>query len=133
MTTPEQPSPSVSRAALSIVLALFPDPIRSDRLGDYRPEIAQAVSALRAALTQPEAPAPAPPAERWLPVSERLPEEGQRVLFADIGAGIHAGRRCSDGWDEPVDFWDEGEITHWMPLPEPPTRLRALAGAEVKS
>lgn len=76
--TPESPSVSVSRELLSVVLALFPDPIRSDRLGDYRPEIAQAVSALRAALTQPEAPAPA---DEWEDGSEPFEFSGGTIAM----------------------------------------------------
>ena len=45
---------TVPAEALAVVLALFPDPVRSDRLGDYRPEVAEAVQALRAALAHPQ-------------------------------------------------------------------------------
>ena len=67
-------------------------------------------------------------AMRWIPVGERLPDQGQRTLLRchgqtfvgtfrsvpfESGEGIHA-------------FWDGDEcdtylsVTHWMPLPEPP-------------
>lgn len=66
------------------------------------------------------------PEQRWIPVTERLPEEdcvGTTVLcvlekkkrywrWVDI-------RLFMDG-----DFWhpkgQKGKVTHWMPLPEPP-------------
>ena len=59
----------------------------------------------------------------WISVSDRLPEDGIRVLtYADNSAMFVASR--DDGW-----YVDTGEyyysspftnITHWMPLPEPP-------------
>jgi len=54
-------------------------------------------------------------ANRWIPVSERLPENGQEILAL--------------GRNKTVDSWlyypaVEGvfrlEYTHWRPLPEPP-------------
>ena len=65
---------------------------------------------------------------RWIPVTERLPEEGQRVLTYEkpeliVVAEMHS-RSVSGGL-----WWstDNGHTaysvfpTHWMPLPAPPT------------
>ncbi len=71
---------------------------------------------------------------RWVPVEERLPEEGVPVLINYIGTD---GEVYADGvavWTECGCFWWEGSladceedvavpITHWMPLPEPPKEV----------
>lgn len=51
--------------------------------------------------------------QRWIPCSERLPEAGEEVLVFSRSRGIA------------VDYYDRclfgyADVTHWMPLPEPP-------------
>ena len=62
----------------------------------------------------------------WIPVTERLPEVGRRVLVTD-------GKHVSFGYDlrgGEGNLWcaqfpcNDGEVTHWMPLPEPPADMR---------
>lgn len=67
--------------------------------------------------------------QRWISVTERLPEEGVPVLINYIGTD---GEVYADGvavWTECGCFWWEGSladceedvavpITHWMPLPD---------------
>lgn len=66
----------------------------------------------------------AQPEQRWIPVSERLPEKGERVL-------------ATVNFDDPfvceIDYWEDAKkaewdmeqmnfvesITAWMPLPDP--------------
>ena len=71
----------------------------------------------------------------WISVEERLPEPNEECLVSarvgdrvviDLGEIV----QCWDGRTNKYGFtwmitndWDEGEgceITHWMPLPEPP-------------
>lgn len=59
---------------------------------------------------------------RWIPVDERLPELGVDVLVLQRSGECEvAWRRGHDGnWSA---YSALGEITHWMPLPEPPETL----------
>ena len=65
---------------------------------------------------------------RWIPVSERLPEEGVVVLAylpkqADVESGVYAAMlsklQTLKGTFS-TSFGFGFEATHWMPLPEPP-------------
>ena len=58
-------------------------------------------------------------AQRWIPVSERLPEEGEGVVVAVEGGFVYPDTfDCvSEGI---LHFYDSCNVTHWMPLPEPP-------------
>lgn len=68
---------------------------------------------------------------RWIPVGERLPEHGVQVLGALRGCGsgrynisrINYNKHAED-YDWEADGFEIGycwDVTHWMPLPEPPT------------
>lgn len=72
------------------------------------------------------------PIPHWIKCSERLPEEGQTVICYNgmIFMGFYQVEHCpyeksKQGWN--IDFAEyedgifrEREVTHWMPLPEPP-------------
>lgn len=70
-------------------------------------------------------PAPAQDVEGWIPVSERLPEVGERVLGSTDPVeevtywahkpGVHDGEA---GWCDTHE--NLVEVTHWMPLPAAP-------------
>ena len=53
----------------------------------------------------------------WIRVEDRLPEPGVDVLAAYRDRNINMGT-AGDDWLE-MDI-EDGYITHWMPLPEPP-------------
>lgn len=57
---------------------------------------------------------------KWIPVTERFPELGEVVLLTD-------GKDTGDGylaicplWSTPFVDLETENITHWMPLPQPP-------------
>lgn len=58
----------------------------------------------------------------WVSVEDRLPEKQMRVLVRCNPGGTVVGWLLWDGWM--TDFGNayngNGEVTHWMPLPEPP-------------
>lgn len=54
---------------------------------------------------------------KWIPVSERLPEQGQEVIVASYRM-IKPVVFTTIFWNKEHDNWYG--ITHWMPLPEAP-------------
>lgn len=62
--------------------------------------------------------------QNWIPVSERLPKDDGKVLaivkedgYNRIAFVFYEGRRW---WDCFYDGFQNINVTHWMPLPEPP-------------
>lgn len=56
---------------------------------------------------------------RWIPVEERLPEEKQRVIVRCERVGTSVGWILWGRWMTDIGP-HAGDVTHWMPLPEPP-------------
>ena len=59
--------------------------------------------------------------QQWIPVSEKLPEDNERVIaYRPMEADASAYKYCVMwGWSVKGSM-RHGGITHWMPLPEPP-------------
>ena len=60
--------------------------------------------------------------QEWISVDDRLPESGKEgVLIALRWGEVDIGW-CEDGrWSgEFIHEYEEGEVTHWMPIPQPP-------------
>lgn len=68
---------------------------------------------------------------QWIPVGERMPKEGQRVLFfvnrkATSYKAAYAGVfiKCFNVWEyceANERGWATAFVTHWMPVPADPT------------
>ena len=59
---------------------------------------------------------------KWIPVTERLPEQNTRVIGFMAWKGITAIEYQNENWysiDHLQPLPNEA-VTHWMPLPEPP-------------
>ena len=65
----------------------------------------------------------AQPEQRWIPVSERLPEGGHNIIFCDSKGNVcegvyHAmlGQWVGFRWDS---IYHHADVIAWMPLPDP--------------
>jgi hypothetical protein len=56
--------------------------------------------------------------QRWIPVEERLPETRGPVLTLWV-----SGMQSVKQYDEQHGWNTGAQVTHWMPLPEPPEAL----------
>lgn len=68
------------------------------------------------------------PPNEWVSVEERLPENGQIVLFHQKDGFIYCAEYfvgkelMSPEWFIDNDSWNAKVVTHWMPLPAPPEK-----------
>ena len=68
------------------------------------------------------------PLNEWVRVEERLPENGQIVLFHQKDGFIYCAEYfvgkelMSPEWFIDNDSWNAKVVTHWMPLPAPPEK-----------
>lgn len=75
------------------------------------------------------------PAFRWIPLSERAPEDGRSVLVSMKSGEVTLGRRFDD---DPGDWYlgyeseyaSEEEVAAWAPLPEPYKEEQDEQGAD---
>ncbi|HCM5779744.1 TPA: DUF551 domain-containing protein [Klebsiella variicola subsp. variicola] len=90
-------------------------------------------AAMLAAAPQSPGSEPATVPGKWIPVSERLPEAGVKVLcFPVEDEPIHAVFNGQlwlqdvswSGSEEPIDNVIPVTVTHWMPLPAGPQEVR---------
>ena len=57
----------------------------------------------------------------WIPVTERMPDDGETVLTYKNGIiEVQMYEKMRNGWLSGNWFWSMATVTHWMPLPEPP-------------
>ena len=55
--------------------------------------------------------------QEWISVDDRLPEQGEEAICIAADGDMMIGKYTEWGWMFPCYFED---LTHWMPLPEPP-------------
>ncbi|HED2548664.1 TPA: DUF551 domain-containing protein [Klebsiella pneumoniae] len=104
---------------------------------EERAEYDAGIEAFKAMLPQPapQSPGiePATVPGKWIPVSERMPEVGVKVLcFPAEDEPIHAvfnGQLWLQdiSWsnsDEPIDNVITCNVTHWVPLPASPQEVK---------
>ena len=100
----------------------------SDHISVMLIEAADAIENLQAQLmySNDAAKAIAEKVPKWIPVTGRLPLYGQDVLAVRTYGD---GEKCQEVLMAHISVWNEGtgekwwnatNITHWMPLPEPP-------------
>lgn len=56
--------------------------------------------------------------EKWVPVTERLPDQCMDILVVYRDGHILMGTAMCDDWIE--EDLEDRKITHWMPLPDGP-------------
>lgn len=64
-------------------------------------------------------------ASGWIPCSEMLPEDKQKVLIHTKSKGHILIAEYNSDWSTPfysfrIGGWKIRQVSHWMPLPEPP-------------
>ena len=55
--------------------------------------------------------------QEWISVDDRLPEQGEKAICIDADGDMMIGKYTEWGWMFPCYF---EELTHWMPIPQPP-------------
>ena len=61
----------------------------------------------------------------WISCAERLPDEQQEVicLTSDGSFRVFGWTYIDWMWFDDNEWWDEKDVTHWMPLPQPPKEM----------
>lgn len=66
---------------------------------------------------------------KWIPVSERLPENHNQEVLISLKWGIDIGWYSDGEWhSEWINHYDDGNVLAWMPLPKPYVEETAKQG-----
>lgn len=91
------------------------DPVDDDRIDGIKRIVRELVAAKQPQNAPQNNPEIIP---GWIPVSERLPDEGDHVLVSD-GVGMEVSWIRGREWKKLRHIYSE-DVTHWMPLPAAP-------------
>ena len=58
-------------------------------------------------------------ADRWIPVSERLPESGNKAYLVTVDYGLGVTTSCQRFFFNDEIGWNDDSVIAWKPLPEP--------------
>lgn len=65
-----------------------------------------------------------PTVDLWHSVEDGLPDKNGRYLVFDTENGVQSAlyvkQRKTSEWTDELEEWCDFDVTHWMPLPEPP-------------
>lgn len=65
--------------------------------------------------------------QRWIPVTEKMPEDFVSVLIVAPGEHplplVHEAYHANNCWVTLSVIYNDDEITHWMPLPPAPEEV----------
>lgn len=126
-----QPAPVVPDAATAIraCLSEFPESARDivEECADIAENACRA--AMLAAAPQSPGSEPATVPGKWIPVSERMPDEAQPVIVVSEGGVVQRTvyQYCEGVWSDWYDMYDDVNVeafTHWMPLPAAPQEVK---------
>ncbi|MCE7360799.1 DUF551 domain-containing protein [Klebsiella pneumoniae] len=109
---PKEPTDEMIAAAMNCEDVLF----NSD--DSFCVQFGNIYEAMLAAAPQSPGSEPAAVPGKWIPVSERLPDEGDHVLVSD-GVGMEVSWIRGREWKKLRHIYSE-DVTHWMPLPAAP-------------
>lgn len=77
----------------------------------------------------PLKPLPEKKPNKWIPVSERLPENHNQEVLISLKWGIDIGWYSDGEWhSEWINHYDDGNVLAWMPLPKPYVEETAKQG-----
>lgn len=58
-------------------------------------------------------------ADRWIPVSERLPKSGNKAYLVTVDYGLGVTTSCQRFFFNDEIGWNDDSVIAWKPLPEP--------------
>ena len=133
-----QPAPVVPDGYVMVPKEPTAEMILSAMRDNETGEVAEIYELMLAAAPQSPGSEPATVPGKWIPVSERMPDDDDFVYIwprPDFGVELHVGQYCEcspkgDGWYAQVYEQNYGiewypiTVTHWMPPPAAPQEVK---------